>query len=54
MKKIELYADGLSLNEFNDDFGIEIDGYTFNPSLFKKITQKLLRLFKKNLRKIKK
>ena len=36
MKKIELYADGLSLNEFNDDFGIEIDGYTFNPSLFKK------------------
>ena len=36
MKKIELYADGLSPNEFNDDFGIEIDGYTFNPSLFKK------------------
>ena len=36
MKKIELYADGLSPSEFNDDFGIEIDGYTFNPSLFKK------------------
>ena len=36
MKKIELYADGLNPNEFNDDFGIEIDGYTFNPSLFKK------------------
>lgn len=36
MKKIELYADGLNPNEFNEDFGIEIDGYTFNPSLFKK------------------
>ena len=36
MKKIELYADSLNPNEFNDDFGIEIDGYTFNPSLFKK------------------
>ena len=36
MKIIELYADGLNPNEFNEDFGIEIDGYTFNPSLFKK------------------
>lgn len=35
-KKILLYADGLTLDEFNKDFGIEIDGYTFNPSLFKK------------------
>jgi len=35
-KKIKLFADGLNINEFGDDFGIEIDGYTFNPSLFKK------------------
>lgn len=35
-KKIKLYADGLNLDEFETDFGIEIDGYTFNPSLFKK------------------
>ena len=35
-KKIDLYADGLNLDEFDTDFGIEIDGYTFNPSLFKK------------------
>ena len=34
--KIDLYADGLKLDEFNKDCGIEIDGYTFNPSLFKK------------------
>ena len=36
MKKIDLYADGLNLENFDDQFGIEIDGYTFNPSLFKK------------------
>jgi len=35
-KKIKLYSDGPNLNEINKDFGIEIDGYTFNPSLFKK------------------
>ena len=35
-KKIELYADGLNPNEFETNFGIEIDGYTFNPSLFRK------------------
>jgi len=35
-KKIDLYADGLNLDEFDTDFGIDIDGYTFNPSLFKK------------------
>ncbi len=33
---IKLYSDGPNLNEINEDFGIEIDGYTFNPSLFKK------------------
>jgi len=35
-KLIELYADGLNLNEFEKDYGVEIDGYTFNPSIFKK------------------
>ena len=35
-KTIELYADGPNLNEINKDFGIKINGYTFNPSLFKK------------------
>jgi len=35
-KKIELYADGLNIDEFDQDFGVEIDGYTFNPSIFKK------------------
>ena len=32
---IKLYSDGPNLNEINEDFGIEIDGYTFNPSLLK-------------------
>ena len=35
-KFIELYADGLNLNEFGKDYGVEIDGYTFNPSIFRK------------------
>ena len=35
-KLIELYADGIQLGEFNKDHGIEIDGYTFNPSIFRK------------------
>ena len=35
-KSIQLFADGLNLDEFNKDYGIEIDGYTFNPSIFKK------------------
>ena len=36
INNIKLYADGLNINEFDQNFGIEIDGYTFNPSLFKK------------------
>ena len=36
MKKIELYADGLNLDEFGKDYSIKIDGYTFNPSIFRK------------------
>ncbi len=35
-KTIKLYMDGPQLNEINKDYNIEIDGYTFNPSLFKK------------------
>lgn len=35
MKKIKLFADGLKINELSGDFGMEIDGYTFNPSIFK-------------------
>ncbi len=35
MKKIKLFADGLKLDEMKQDFGTEIDGYTFNPSIFK-------------------
>ena len=35
MKKIDLYADGLKINEFDENFGLDIDGYTFNPSIFK-------------------
>ena len=34
--KISLYVDGPKLEEIEKDYGIEIDGYTFNPSLFKK------------------
>jgi len=34
-KKIKLFADGLKIEEFENDFGIDIDGYTFNPSIFK-------------------
>ena len=34
--KIKLFADGPNLKEITQDFGINIDGYTFNPSLFKK------------------
>ena len=34
--KIKLFADGPNLKEISQDFGINIDGYTFNPSLFKK------------------
>ena len=49
-KKIDLYADGLTLGEFNKDYGITIDGYTFNPSIFrKKWCKRLSRLFKKIL-----
>lgn len=34
--KIKLYADGPTTNEINEKYVINIDGYTFNPSLFKK------------------
>jgi transaldolase len=35
-KKINLYMDGPELDQIKNNYGIEIDGYTFNPSLFKK------------------
>ena len=34
-KKIKLFADGLKIDQFDIDFGVEVDGYTFNPSIFK-------------------
>ena len=48
-KKIKLYADGLRLEEFNKDYGIEIDGYTFNPSIFKKNGAKDYLEYSKNI-----
>ena len=36
IKKIKLFADGLQLDEFDKDYGINLDGYTFNPSIFRK------------------
>ena len=33
---IKLFLDGPNLDEINKNFNVEIDGYTFNPSLFKK------------------
>lgn len=33
---IKLYIDGPKLEEINRDYNVNIDGYTFNPSLFKK------------------
>jgi transaldolase len=33
---IKLYFDGPNLNEIDLNFGVQVDGYTFNPSLFKK------------------
>ena len=35
MKKIKLFADGLKFDEIKENFGINVDGYTFNPSIFK-------------------
>tara|TARA_Y200000002_G_scaffold371371_1_gene367940 strand:- start:1621 stop:2322 length:702 start_codon:yes stop_codon:yes gene_type:complete len=35
-KKIKLYLDGPSIEQIKENHKIQIDGYTFNPSLFKK------------------
>ena len=35
-KKIQLYIDGPNLDEINKTYSLDIDGFTFNPSLFKK------------------
>lgn len=34
--KIKLYADGPTSEQINQEYPLKIDGYTFNPSLFKK------------------
>ena len=53
-KKIDLYVDGLKLDQFDINFGIKIDGYTFNPSIFKKSgTKNYLDYCKKILEKTK-
>lgn len=36
IKKIKLFLDGPKIDEINQEYEIDIDGYTFNPSLFKK------------------
>ena len=41
-EKIKLYADGLNPSDFGKDLGVDIDGYTFNPSLFKKTELKII------------
>ena len=41
-KKILLFADGPNIDEIDNDYKIEIDGYTFNPSLFKKMVLKTI------------
>ena len=35
-KKIKLYLDGPSIEQINEKYEVQVDGYTFNPSLFKK------------------
>tara|TARA_B100000989_G_scaffold81467_3_gene58182 strand:+ start:1222 stop:1935 length:714 start_codon:yes stop_codon:yes gene_type:complete len=34
--KIKIFCDGPNLHEINSDLSVKLDGYTFNPSLFKK------------------
>ena len=36
-KKIKIYADGPELDQINKKIVFKIDGYTFNPSLFRKL-----------------
>tara|TARA_A100001015_G_scaffold287044_2_gene356405 strand:- start:186 stop:893 length:708 start_codon:yes stop_codon:yes gene_type:complete len=36
INKIKLFLDGPKIDEINQEYEIDIDGYTFNPSLFKK------------------
>ena len=39
-KKIKIYADGPELDQINKKIIFDIDGYTFNPSLFRKLGAK--------------
>ena len=51
-KKIKIYADGPELNQINKKIIFNIDGYTFNPSLFRKLGVKnYLKFCKKILKK---
>ena len=51
-KKIKIYADGPELNQINKKIIFNIDGYTFNPSLFRKLGVKnYLEFCKKILKK---
>jgi len=36
LSKIKLFLDGPKIDEINKEYEVDIDGYTFNPSLFKK------------------
>ena len=51
-RKIKLYADGPDLSEINKKIIFNLDGYTFNPSLFRKLGVKnYLDFCKKIIRK---
>ena len=53
MPKIKLFQDGPSLTEIDKYFN-KVDGYTFNPSLFKKLgAQNYLEFTKEILKKTK-
>ena len=41
-KKIKIYADGPELDQINKKIIFDIDGYTFNPSLFRKLGAKII------------
>ncbi len=48
MSKIKLFQDGPSLTEIDKYFD-KVDGYTFNPSLFKKLGAKIIWNLQKKL-----
>jgi len=48
-KKIKIYADGPELDQINKKFIFHLDGYTFNPSLFRKLRVKNYLIFWKKI-----